>query len=91
MAGSDVTEFARDEKREFPAPQMFVILTRDDERIRFADADGRDRNEGIVADEDLRCGHTHPGGEMLDQLRDFWELSSFDADARADQAPARER
>jgi hypothetical protein len=91
VARGDVADLARDQEREFARPQQFVVLARDHDRIRFADARRRDGIGLIVADEHLRRWDAQTRGEFVDQECEVGKLPRLDADARADKPPARDR
>ncbi len=81
-------EFSRDQKREFARLEMRVVLARNDERVRFADAHRSDRYEWIVAYEHERGGNAHARGDARGHVRDVGELTPFDTHARPEQPPA---
>ncbi len=91
MACSDVSDLARDQEREFARAEQFVVLARNNERVRFPDPRRRDWTSLIVANEDLRRGDAKARGEFVDHEGEFGKLARLDPDARSDEAAARDR
>ena len=69
VAGGDVAEFAPDHERQFVGAEELQVLTRDNQRVRFAESDRVDRHEVVVADEDLRRRDAEPARERVRRVR----------------------